>query len=714
MTLSFLKSSITRLCLALLLCVVAFGLGTSIAQAQAETPLLPGDPLYIVSDTDGGGATGDTSIEQVQQNIANDVSANNTPTAYKETDYDTAYNGIMIQIMRLFAWLVGVAAITLDNTVYATVVHMGNYVNNLSAIGVTWRILRDIGNIILIFGFLAIGISTILNTERIGYGKKMLPTLLIVAVFLNFSLFIAEAVIDTGNLFATQFYTQINGGLSAGAKGFDEGSLLRVQNEGISNKIMGQLGLQTIYSNALDPNTEIFKGGHPWLIGFMGVLLFIVLAFVMFSLAFILIARFVALIFIIILAPIGFAGLVVPQLADKAKQWWHQLFNQTLVAPVLLLLLYVALRVITDVSFLTGFGVAGGAGANGAWTAFVTNDLTNFSAVVLSFLVAMGLLLAVTVFAKQLAAFGAGWATKMGGKLSFGLTAAGMRNTAGWALTAGARGFRNTRIARVPVVGRSVSRLLDSGGKASFDVRGATAFGGLKAAGIDAGTAQKGGFSEAEKKATKAREDYAKTLGQTGNEKKAQKIEESRQKLAEDILPEIRNQNRKETQELQAKHKREQEEENRKVSEAQGALSKLEEDQRKGATISQEALATARQSVADARVARDKKIAEQQKEQEEFKKAHEQALKVRQEEITARKEAVANLKKAPQEGYAKGLTWGPGSIGYRNTKAAENIRNEAKKSKSDKDMELLKKIIEQEGKPKEEPKKDEAKPEEKH
>ena len=89
---------------------------------------------------------------------------------------------------------------------------MGNYVNNLSAVGVTWRILRDLGNIIIIFGFLAIGITTILNVNWYGGKMKMLPMLLVSAVFLNFSLFITEAVIDTGNLFATQFYTQINGG----------------------------------------------------------------------------------------------------------------------------------------------------------------------------------------------------------------------------------------------------------------------------------------------------------------------------------------------------------------------------------------------------------------------------------------------------------------------------------------------------------------------
>src|SRR3989338_1133230 len=175
--------------------------------------------------------------------------------------------------------------------------------------------------------------------------------LLVAAVFLNFSLFISEAVIDTGNLFATQIYTQINGGKPAGDK-LSPGIFTAIKQEGISNKIMDQLGLQVIYGRALDSKTaeEMFKNSA--LIGFMSILLFLIAAFVFFSLAFILIARFVILLFLIILAPIGFAGLAVPQMKGTADKWWHALFEQTITAPVLLLLLYIALLVITDKQFL--------------------------------------------------------------------------------------------------------------------------------------------------------------------------------------------------------------------------------------------------------------------------------------------------------------------------------------------------------------------------
>ncbi|MCX6787379.1 MAG: hypothetical protein NTY93_02550 [Candidatus Kaiserbacteria bacterium] len=421
---------------------------------------------------------------------------------------DSAYNGIMGKIMTLFAWLVGVAALTLDNAVYYTVVTMGNYVSQLSAVGVAWRILRDIANIILIFGFLAIGISVILDTNVYGYGKTTLPMLLIAAVFLNFSLFITEAVIDGGNLVATQFYTQINGGVPAQPTNSD--FLKAIHNEGISNKIMGQLGLQTIYGNAIT-NPDVFQSSNTWLIGFMGIILFLVTAFVMFSLAFILIARFVILILVIILAPIGFAGYAIPKLSGLSKQWSSELVNQTITAPILLLLLYVALAVITDANFMTGF--CGSGTCTKDFLGFVHgNDLTGFASMILSFLVAMGLLLAVVIFSKKLGAFGAAGAMKLAGKATFGATAWAGRNTVGLSSNFLARQARKRGISRIPVFGTNITKALEYGAKSSFDVRGTGVLKKLPYGGVDAGVAQKGGYKEKLKQQVESRTKYAAEL----------------------------------------------------------------------------------------------------------------------------------------------------------------------------------------------------------
>jgi hypothetical protein len=141
----------------------------------------------------------------------------------------------------------------------------------------------------------------------------------------------------------------------------------------------------------------------------------------------------------------------------------------------------------------------------------MSGNITGFGSMLLSFIVAMGLLLAVTVQAKKLSAFGADWASKTAGKLTFGMTAVGMRTAVGWPAQALSRRVRGSAFGATKI-GRIAATTLDKGAKASFDVRGAAFGGGLKAIGVNAGEAQKGGYREREKKGIAGHEEYAKSL----------------------------------------------------------------------------------------------------------------------------------------------------------------------------------------------------------
>lgn len=659
-----------------------------VAHAQACLPDGSNAATCIPSgaDTAAGGAgiinkqaAADASAASAGEKAAAKIATDNGKTE------DDAYNGIMIKIMSLFAWLLGVAAITLDNAVYYTVVTMGKFVNSLSAVGVTWRIMRDIGNIFIIFGFLAIGISIILNTERMGYGKKMLPMLIVAAVFLNFSLFITEAVIDVGNLFATQFYTQINGGNPAGVKSFDAGSL-RVSNEGISNKVMNQLGLQTIYGDAA-VNKDIFKGGNPWFIGFMGIILFMIAAFVFFSLAFILIARFVILLFLIIIAPIGFAGLAVPQLAGTAKQWWDTLFQQTITAPVLLLLLYVALAVITDEKFLTSFG------QTSTWTGFATGNLDGFASMMISFIVAMGLLLAVVILSKKLSAFGAGHASALAGKLtgmSIAAAAPGWvgRHTVGFGARTVAKGLGSTRFGR-SFVGRHVVDTLDKKvAGASFDVRNTSLGKASAGVGLNLGKGQTGGYTADLKARTESYEraaDRIKGRDQTEEEKRILAATEKKQKEAESEHGTIESSRNKAAQEVEARKA--------EVARLESGVFYPGKDEelrtaRLGLSAGETALADAVKELAKAETNKKAAIAEHDTKKAEIERA--------------------TSVKAAQEAYAKELGAFADSFSFtKNLKAllgdaageaAVRIKANAGKSKEQKALESLAKTVEESAK----------------
>lgn len=644
----------------LALFVGATGAATSVHANAGDT-----NNSNIQLDADGnptGNTTGVTADPFAK--AAASKAAENTAVSQGNTTSD-GFNSIMGTIATLFAWLLGVAALVLDWAVYYTIIDMGNYVKHLTGIGVTWRILRDIANIMLIFGFLGAGIATVLNIDQYGWKTKMLPKLLIAAVFLNFSLFFTEALIDVSNVFAVQFYTQINGGHMPTASTLKDSIS---SNEGIQGKIMSQLGLTAIYAPALN-GTQVFKGSNPLLIGFMSIILFMVAAFVLFSLAFILIARFVALIFYILLSPVGFMGLAIPQMEYRAGQWWHGFLDQIITAPILMLLLYVALAVITDVQFLI---------PGGDPTGFTTSNFGAFASYLLSFMIAIGLLLVVVIKAKSMSAFGAGKATAFAGKLTFGATAWGMRSTAGAGSQAASQWLRRTKFGATKT-GRLVTSFADKGAKASFDVRGATAFGGLKAIGVVAGDAAKDGYRGKRDATIKAHEEYNKSVRKAFDDRGATKEEEKKivdAEAAQEVAQKahtIASEEHKPKEELRNEHKAE--------------VERLAEEMRRDPILGLNAEHTAKRDAAAQKLATSAAdFAASLTKLNQATKDLEKAKDATKKETKESGDRISGEKKKASLAYAENITKSPMAwavFGSGGNAAAKKIIKDAKHTESD-------------------------------
>lgn len=71
-----------------------------------------------------------------------------------------------------------------------------------------WQLVRDISNIFFIIIMIWSGLSAVFNTSKLSY-KKVIPTLIINALIINFSLFATRVVIDISNITARLFYDRI-------------------------------------------------------------------------------------------------------------------------------------------------------------------------------------------------------------------------------------------------------------------------------------------------------------------------------------------------------------------------------------------------------------------------------------------------------------------------------------------------------------------------
>jgi hypothetical protein len=433
-------------------------------------------------------------------------------------------------IFTLCAWLLGIIGVLFNWAVIRTVFQFATFFGNSSSLLLAWGILRDIGNIILLFGFIFMGVSTILNLPSSEYtAKRALPALIIFAVLLNFSLFAAEAVIDVANGFSSTLATQ------AGQACDTTGSIAKCAEIGISGAIFQMTGVQGIFT------PDVLAGTNLTPISEIGVfiilsLFLIITALVLLAGAIMLIMRAVVLVWLIITSPIGFAGMAVPPLHEVAKQWWHQLINQAFFAPVYILMMLISIKLAQGLGN-SGNLVAAVTGSAGG-TGIAGGSVLNLQSVLVLTLV-LGFMIAALIAAKRMGAAGAGFATRTAGALTFGTVGFIGRRTAGAGANEIVRRIGSSKLAQTnPGLARRLETPFKKLSESSMSLRGvATNLG--KGAHLDFGKPNKDaahGFHGIEEKERKAIEDFEKrvrpTTEQMGTANEIEKeLEDKRKEL---------------------------------------------------------------------------------------------------------------------------------------------------------------------------------------
>lgn len=229
---------------------------------------------------------------------------------------------------------------------------MGSLINGSAQTGIVtaWQMIRDLVNIGIIGGMIAVAIGTILQVEKYA-ANKLLPRLIIAAVLVNFSYFFAGAIIDSSNYLAVQMYNNVvctsttDCSSKTVADRFE--ALRTTANRSWVN--IGELALPgAAYADQGLRNESIAN-----MIQAVGVLICLLIAIFVFLSAFaLLVGRFVVLVFLLISSPLGIAGSAIPGLSGNKfiQEWWSTLLSQAFFAPVFFLLVGFALRIAQSVS----------------------------------------------------------------------------------------------------------------------------------------------------------------------------------------------------------------------------------------------------------------------------------------------------------------------------------------------------------------------------
>lgn len=392
-----------------------------------------GVAYYDVAVTDasgkaiaGGQGVSEGNIFSYAGNVASACTGNDpgsscggavvAPVASAATDALTAgLAGVGSQILQAVAsailsfsnFLLGLAGAALNYVVYYAVFKFGSLIGNSPGVLLAWGILRDIANMLLLFGFIFLGVATILDSDKFAT-KKAIPQLLIFAILMNFSLFACEAIIDVANGTSSLLYSQADP-MSTQCNGSDVGRNLGDKcsflNYGIAGHIMQSTGLSTFWQNVTNPQA------NP--IALLALALFATIGtIVCLAAAIMLTIRLVVLTFLMISSPIGFAGMAIPFFHKFSNDWWNRVIHQSFFAPIMFLLIFISLKLADSFSSATSQSAGLGAVA--------TSPNALDMGVILVFMLVCGFLLASIIVAHRFGAMGAQGAIGFSKKLVLG------------------------------------------------------------------------------------------------------------------------------------------------------------------------------------------------------------------------------------------------------------------------------------------------------
>src|SRR3989338_5669998 len=258
----------------------------------------------------------------------------------------TLLAGTLIEVSR---WFLIVAGTLFNWLVENTIIQFGAwYLTIKGAVETAWTAFRDIANIFIICIFTFVAISIILGLKEFGQ-KKMIASVLIVAVLINFSLLFTKMIIDVSNFAAAQVYTAAALGGSTAGQGAPIGSAPAGPEYGIADQFMYLLGVGTFSDAYKIVNYTAQAKDSGWAALLHGILVFAVVigaALVLFYGCFLLVSRMIMLLFLMVTAAVAVASYLIPDWGTSNfgfKAWKIFLIWCATFSPMLMIFLWMTL-----------------------------------------------------------------------------------------------------------------------------------------------------------------------------------------------------------------------------------------------------------------------------------------------------------------------------------------------------------------------------------
>ncbi|WP_103062777.1 oligosaccharide repeat unit polymerase [Actinomyces qiguomingii] len=271
---------------------------------------------------------GEGTTTDATKNI--DLDAANDAEAGEKTCNIDGIGWIVCPVVNFLAGIADDAKGYLNNWLEFPATYLGNGAEG--SVESYWRIMRDYANVLLVIAFLVIIYSQLTGFGLSNYGiKSMLPKLVICVLLINVSFYICGALVDVSNLVGSAAFNFI----SAATSGEGNGGYW-------SSGADGAGGAFTVLAASILSATAV-----AWFA--VGAISTGLIAIVLIALTTVVLlgARQAIIIMLIVVSPLAFAAMLLPNTEGLFKKWW-QIFKTMLFLYPTIGVLYGAARLASN------------------------------------------------------------------------------------------------------------------------------------------------------------------------------------------------------------------------------------------------------------------------------------------------------------------------------------------------------------------------------
>ena len=220
-----------------------------------------------------------------------------------------------------------------------------------------WEAMRNIANVAFVIAFLIIIFSQLSSIGVSNYGvKKMIPRLIIAAILVNLSYWIAAIAVDVSNILGNNIYNVLKGfnvgDVDIETNGWEALSVWLLSGGTVTAGIVaGKALIAAAGAGAVSASGVAMLAIYALIPIVIAVVLALILAFVILAL------RQALIIIMIVLSPLAFVAFLLPNTEKFFKMWYKSLTT--------LLVFYPLFSVLFGGSWVAGMIIIGAAGGQG-------------------------------------------------------------------------------------------------------------------------------------------------------------------------------------------------------------------------------------------------------------------------------------------------------------------------------------------------------------